>query len=96
MPYFLKDLVKSLFENKKINRLCCTSTLLEGVNLPAKNIILYKPKKSNDIPMDEFTIKNLAGRAGRLRHDYYGNVLVQHNRFIFLFSNNDFTRSLRK
>ena len=44
MPYFLKDLVKSLFENKKINQLCCTSTLLEGVNLPAKNIILYKPK----------------------------------------------------
>ena len=74
MPYFLKDLVKSLFENKKINQLCCTSTLLEGVNLPAKNIILYKPKKSNTIPMDEFTIKNLAGRAGRLRHDYYGNV----------------------
>ena len=74
MPYFLKDLVKSLFENKEINRLCCTSTLLEGVNLPAKNIILYKPKKSRKDPMDEFTIKNLAGRAGRLRYDYYGNV----------------------
>ena len=77
MPYFLKDLVKSLFENKVIHQLCCTSTLLEGVNLPAKNIILYKPRKAPDIPMDEFkTIKNLAGRAGRLRLIIMANVIA--------------------
>lgn len=74
MPQFVRFVVKDLFDNEKIDFLCCTSTLLEGVNLPAKNIILYKPKAGQRNPMDKFSIKNLAGRAGRLGQDYYGNI----------------------
>lgn len=74
MPHFVRRVVKELFDKKQIDYLCCTSTLLEGVNLPAKNILLHKPKAGQRNPMDKFSIKNLAGRAGRLGKDYYGNI----------------------
>ena len=74
MPQFIRQVVRELFDKREILFLCCTSTLLEGVNLPAKNIILYKPKTGMQTPMDKFSIKNLAGRAGRLGKDYYGNI----------------------
>lgn len=74
MPQFVRFVVRELFDNRQILYLCCTSTLLEGVNLPAKNIVLYKPKSGLQKAMDKFSIKNLAGRAGRLGKDYYGNI----------------------
>ncbi len=74
MPQFVRVCVKDLFESKQIDFLCCTSTLLEGVNLPAKNIVLYQPKSGRYDPMDKATVLNLAGRAGRLLKDYYGNI----------------------
>jgi len=46
--------------------------LLEGVNLPAKNIILYNPKAGDFL--NRLSILNLAGRAGRLLKDYYGKI----------------------
>jgi len=74
MPQFVRFTVKELFDQKLIEFLCCTSTLLEGVNLPAKNIILNKPKSGLKQKMDNASILNLAGRAGRLAKDYYGNI----------------------
>lgn len=74
MPQFVRFVVKDLFENKEISALCCTSTLLEGVNLPAKNVVISQPKSGNRQFMDKLSILNLAGRAGRLAKDYYGNV----------------------
>jgi len=74
MPQFVRFRIKQLFVQKQILYLACTSTLLEGVNLPAKNLILYKPKRGTEEPMDTLSIRNLAGRAGRLLKDYYGNV----------------------
>lgn len=72
MPQFVRFYVKNLFEKKEIDLLCCTSTLLEGVNLPAKNIVLYNPKAGK--VMDRLSLLNLAGRAGRLLKDYYGKI----------------------
>jgi hypothetical protein len=73
MPQFVKYYVKQLF-GKQITILCCTSTLLEGVNMPAKNIVLNNPKAGRTQDMDRLSILNLAGRAGRLLKDYYGKV----------------------
>lgn len=74
MPQFVRFTVKELFDKKLIDFLCCTSTLLEGVNLPAKNIILNKPKSGIKHKMSNASVLNLAGRAGRLAKDYYGNI----------------------
>lgn len=73
LPQFVRYYVRDLFENGKINILCCTSTLLEGVNLPARNMVLYDPKLGR-AHMDRLSLRNLAGRAGRLLMDYYGKV----------------------
>ena len=72
MPQFVRFQIKQLFENKDLDLLCCTSTLLEGVNLPAKNIVLYDPKAGK--ALNKLSILNLAGRAGRLMKDYYGKI----------------------
>jgi superfamily II DNA/RNA helicase len=72
MPQFIRFFVKRLFESKQIEFLCCTSTLMEGVNLPAKNLIIYKPKAGE--PMSTLAVRNLIGRAGRLNRDYYGKI----------------------
>jgi hypothetical protein len=74
MPHFVRYHIKELFEQREIVHLACTSTLLEGVNLPAKNLVLYQPKRGRRIPMDSLSIRNLMGRAGRLRNDYYGKI----------------------
>ena len=53
----------------------CTSTLLEGVNLPAKNIfVLDDAQGLSDFQKLDF--ENLIGRAGRLSYDFSGNIIV--------------------
>ena len=73
MPQFVRHIVKTLFDMGIVKFLCCTSTLLEGVNLPAKNIVIHRPKLGVK-NMDKSSFLNLAGRAGRLQKDYYGNI----------------------
>ncbi|WP_019531310.1 DEAD/DEAH box helicase [Dasania marina] len=73
MPSLVRSGVESLFKNGHIKIICCTSTLLQGVNLPAKHIIIENPM-SGDSPMTRADFLNLAGRAGRLLHEFHGNI----------------------
>ncbi len=65
--------IEVLYINEKIKTLFCTSTLLEGVNLPANNLFTLQPKK-NISPLSRFEFGNLIGRAGRLNSSLYGSV----------------------
>lgn len=58
----------------KIHTLFCTSTLLEGVNLPADNLFVTNYKTS--IPMKAIEFRNLLGRVGRIDLSLYGNVFL--------------------
>lgn len=73
MPSLLRNGVEELFKSGDLRLIFCTSTLLQGVNLPAKNIIVENPK-SGDEPMSRADFLNLAGRAGRLMQEFHGNV----------------------
>lgn len=73
MPSLVRSGVEDLFKNGAIKVLCCTSTLLQGVNLPAKHILIDNPK-SGDVSMSRADFLNLAGRAGRLLHEFHGNI----------------------
>lgn len=75
MPLAVRAEIERLFEEDKISYLVCTSTLLEGVNLPCKNIFIRAPKKGLGNPMSELDFWNLAGRAGRWGKEYQGNVI---------------------
>lgn len=52
-------------------KLLCTSTILEGVNLSAKNIIITSPSRFKN-KFDAFDFYNLVGRTGRLYHHHLG------------------------
>lgn len=73
MPSIVRSGVEKLFKDGKIKYICCTSTLLQGVNLPAKNILIDNPK-SGDRPMSRPDFLNLSGRAGRLLKEFHGNI----------------------
>ncbi|MCI5159330.1 MAG: hypothetical protein D3906_13025 [Candidatus Electrothrix sp. AUS1_2] len=73
MPSIVRSGVESLFKDGDISYICCTSTLLQGVNLPAKHIIIENPK-SGDEPMTRSDFQNLSGRAGRLLKEFHGNI----------------------
>ena len=73
IPEEIKIKIEELYRLGKIKFIFCTSTLLEGVNLPAKNIFILSEKigLSN---MNDVDFWNLAGRAGRLSKDLSGNI----------------------
>lgn len=73
IPQRIREGIESLFRSGEIRFLFCTSTLLEGVNLPAKNIFILSTKIGMNY-MDEVNFWNLAGRAGRLAKDLSGNI----------------------
>ena len=61
------------------NKMLCTSTLLEGVNTTAKNIIITKPSRMSDRndnrdDFSAFDFFNLVGRTGRLNQHFIGNA----------------------
>lgn len=74
MPPLIRIIIERLFSKSFIKAICCTSTLIEGMNFPAKNIIIYKPESGQRNPMKDITFWNLAGRAGRLMKDFCGNI----------------------
>lgn len=74
LPLGIRMLELSLFNDDSSNytRLICTSTLLEGVNTTAKNIIITKPSRTYNQTFDAFDFYNLVGRTGRLFQHYLG------------------------
>ena len=62
------------FNTQKIKYLFCTSTIIEGVNTSAKNIIYYDSTKGRRTPIDFFDYSNIKGRAGRLMVHYIGKI----------------------
>lgn len=74
LPQRIREKIEELYEKKVIDYMFCTSTLLEGVNLPAQNIFIL----NNTIGLRKFTdvdFWNLAGRAGRLSKELSGNIV---------------------
>jgi len=74
MPHLLRGQIEDLLKKRKLKYVVCTSTLLQGINLPAKNILIMKPRKGRGKPMASPDFWNLAGRAGRLRETFNGNI----------------------
>lgn len=76
MPSETRKAIETIVKKHKgIDVVFCTSTLLEGVNIPAVNIFILSHKKSTfDMSVLEF--KNLIGRAGRIRYSLWGNAFL--------------------
>jgi superfamily II DNA/RNA helicase len=75
MPLLIRQEIENLFKDGEIKYLICTSTLLEGVNLPAKSIFIRKPKRGSRTHLNQSDFWNLAGRAGRWGKEFSGNII---------------------
>ncbi|WP_323076141.1 DEAD/DEAH box helicase [Klebsiella variicola] len=75
LPSFIRKRIEFLYANKKIKYIFCTSTLLEGVNLPTKNVFIYPFGKANSNSGFSLDFWNLAGRAGRYKNELTGNII---------------------
>jgi len=62
------------FNNKKLKYLFCTTTIIEGVNTSAKNVVFFDRTKGINRPIDYFDYSNIKGRSGRLMVHYVGKI----------------------
>jgi hypothetical protein len=76
MPSLLRKQLEDHFRDRKIQYLICTSTLLYGLNLPARNIFLSKPTTGRGIAISGPDFWNLSGRVGRMGKELEGNVFL--------------------
>lgn len=75
MPSLVRAELERHFREGKLRYLVCTSTLVEGVNLSCRTIVVRGPKKGNSTPMTPHDFWNLAGRAGRWGNEFQGNIV---------------------
>ncbi|MCB6415130.1 DEAD/DEAH box helicase [Faecalimonas umbilicata] len=81
LPMHVRRTLEKAITEKKIKNVICTTTLLQGVNLPAQNIFIRNPhlyikKMENSTELTSYEMANLRGRAGRLLKDFVGRTYV--------------------
>lgn len=81
LPMHVRRTIEKAISNKLVSNVVCTTTLLQGVNLPAQNIFIRNPhlyikKNGQDTELTNYEMANLRGRAGRLLKDFVGRTFV--------------------
>ena len=76
LPFLVRKAIEDAFSSGKLRYLVTTSTLLHGVNMPARNLFLHKPQRGKGLPIPSTDFWNLAGRAGRLGKEFSGNIFL--------------------
>lgn len=75
MPKYIQKEILDLFNEGIFNLLFCTSTIVEGVNTNAKNmVVLNHSKETKELTVFDF--KNIIGRAGRYYHNFVGRYFL--------------------
>lgn len=69
--------VKLFEEQDGLSNIISTSSIIEGVNTSAENVIIWRNRKSgsNSI-LDSFTYKNIIGRSGRMFRYFIGKIYL--------------------
>lgn len=74
VPKYIQKYIIQLFNSGYLKILVCTTTITEGVNTNAKNIVVLHAKKG-DKALKPFDAKNIKGRAGRFQHHFKGRLI---------------------
>ncbi|MNF52826.1 ski2-like helicase [compost metagenome] len=88
VPKYIQKEIINFFNNGDIDVLVSTTTITEGVNTSAKNLLVISAKKG-DKDLKTFDAKNIAGRAGRFLYHYSGRVLIFDKKFESIISGYD-------
>ena len=81
LPKYIQQEILEQFNNGVFNVLFCTSTIVEGVNTDAQNMIIMNSSKGSK-ELTPFDIKNIKGRAGRYYHCFIGRVFYMNKKLI--------------
>lgn len=73
IPQRIRLIIEEEFRNQTIRLLIATNTIAQGVNFPAKTVIVHS-LPSSESPIRDFW--NLVGRAGRALKETEGEVIV--------------------
>jgi len=73
----LSQIQVRLFEEEKVGlqTLVSTSSIIEGVNTSAQNVIVWSNKKAH-LKLDDFTYRNIIGRGGRMFRHFVGKIYI--------------------
>lgn len=74
LPKHITSSIINYFAEGMVNCLFCTTTIIEGVNTCAQNIIYFDKTKGNRVPIDYFDYCNIKGRAGRMMVHFTGKI----------------------
>ncbi len=73
LPRALQQYTADQFNAGNLRYLLCTSTIIEGVNTIAKNVVIYD-NRDGIRSIDKFTHGNIKGRAGRMGIHFVGKI----------------------
>lgn len=82
LPPHIRNALEFAIGQSLIDHVVCTTTLMQGVNIPAKTVVLRNPNLfirdvSGEKPsLSNYEIANLRGRAGRLLRDFVGRTFI--------------------
>ena len=73
----LSQIQVRLFEEEEagLQTLVSTSSIIEGVNTSAENVIVWSNKKAH-LKLDDFTYRNIIGRGGRMFRHFVGKIYI--------------------
>lgn len=75
MPRYVKKEIIFLYDIGVINCLFVTTAFVEGVNCTAENIIITSECTARSIKLNDMSLLNISGRAGRFGKKYIGKVI---------------------
>ncbi len=67
--------VKLFEEEEGLDNIVSTSSIIEGVNTSAENVIIWA-NKNGKLGLNNFTYKNIVGRSGRMFKHFIGKVFL--------------------
>jgi hypothetical protein len=73
LPRAIQQYTVDLFNAKILRILICTSTIIEGVNTNAEEVVVFDNRNGTG-SIDRFTHNNIKGRAGRMSKHFVGTV----------------------
>lgn len=65
--------VKLFEEPNGLNNIISTSSIIEGVNTSAQNVVIWHNRNGGS-PLNDFTYKNIIGRGGRMFKHFIGQI----------------------
>lgn len=88
VPKYIQKEIINFFNDGHLDVLISTTTITEGVNTSAKNLLVVNSTKGNK-DLKTFDAKNIAGRAGRFLHHFSGRVIILDKKFKDILEGSD-------